>query len=110
MSKEVRKYFVKSNYKFNLSSMIDHVWCCIYDIQDGKMKSVNLMGEEMDEDRLYEFKDELDELLSYALSGRVTGKEYGRIKAISDERNMIRYNICLSKGMDENDAALAFFD
>ena len=106
---EERKYYVKENYRFNLDSMHDHVWCCIYDIQDGKCKTVNLMGEEMDEARLYEFKEELEDLSSKA-SYKVTGKEYGRIKAIADERNLIRYATCLNSGMSEEEAGLAFFD
>lgn len=109
MANNERKYYVKENYRFNLDSMHDHVWCCIYDIQDGLCKTVNLMGEEMNEDRLYEFLEELEELMSVA-HGKVTGKEYGRIKAISDERNMIRYATCISKGMSERDASYAFFD
>lgn len=110
MAKEVRKYWVKMNMRFNLSSMIDLVWCCIYDIQDGKCNSVDLMGEQMDEDRLYEFKDELDKLLGASTCRKVTSREYGRIKAISEARNVLRYATCISKGMSESDAGYAFFE
>ena len=110
MAKEERKYWVKMNWRFNLDSMYTHVWCCIYEVEDGKRKTVNLMGEEMDLDRLYEFKDEVEELSMVAQFRKVTSKEYGRIKAISDERNLIRYATCLASGMDERDAGYAFFE
>ena len=106
-----RKYFVKMNYRFNLDSMMTHIWCLIYDMQDGVIKGkVNLLGKDYDEDGLYELIDEIGELLSAAMCGKVTGKQYGRIKAISDERNLIRYATCLAKGMSEDKAAYAFFD
>lgn len=107
--KEERKYYVKANYRFNIDSMIDHVWCAIYDIQDGKCKSVDLMGERMDVKKLYNFLYELHDLQSKYMY-KVTGREYGRIKAISDARNMIRYCQCMNSGMSEKDAGYAFFD
>lgn len=106
---QAKKYFVKMNYRFNLDSMHTHVLNLIDDIRDGKLETVELMGETMDEDRLEEFKDELEDLMS-KMYYPVCGKDYGRIKAISDERNMIRYTTCIAKGANENDAALAFFD
>lgn len=107
MANDVRKYYVKESYRFNLDSMHDHIWCCIFDVEDGICETVELMGEAMNLDRLYEFKEEVENLQCVAW-GKVTGKEYGRIKAISDERNLIRYATCLSKGMSEEDAAYAF--
>lgn len=107
--KQVKKYFVKMNYRFNLDSMRTHVLNLIDDIRDGKFETVELMGETMDEDRLEEFKDELEDL-SWKAYYPVCGKDYGRIKAISDERNMIRYATCIENGMNENDASFAFFD
>lgn len=106
--KEQKKYFVKMNDRFNLDSMHDHVWCLIYDIEDGLYDTVELMGETMNIDMLEEFKDECEDLYGKAISGKVTGKEYGRIKAISAERNMIRYCQCLASGMSEDDASYAF--
>ena len=107
--KQVKKYFVKMNYRFNLDSMRTHVLNLIDDIRDGKSETVELMGETMDEDRLEEFKDELEDL-SWKAYYPVCGKDYGRIKEISDERNMIRYATCIANGIDENDASSAFFD
>ena len=65
------------------------------------------MGEDMDEDALYDFLEEIENLMSMS-HYPVDGKTYGRIKEISDARNLMRYATCLSKGMDEEDAALAF--
>lgn len=106
---QVKKYFVKHNYRFNLDSMLTHVMNMIDDMRDGEYDEVELMDEKMDEDRLIEFKDEVEDLLMKSYYP-VCGKDYGRIKAISDARNMIRYATCMANGMKEKDAALAFFD
>ena len=107
---EARKYWVKANYRFNLDSMYTHIKVLIHDIEDGEYETVHLMGEEMDIDRLYAFKDEVEELSMTAQFSKVTGKEYGRIKAISDERNMLRYLTCIASGMSEDKAGYAFFE
>ena len=104
----MKTYYVTEGMLTNLYSMHDLIWCCIYDIQDGKCESVELMGETMDVNRLYDLLDEVETLQS-KVHYKVTGKEYGRIKEISNARNMIRYNTCLSKGMSEDDASYAFF-
>ena len=106
---QVKKYYVKQNYRFNMDSMRVHVMNLIDDIRDGEFETVDLMGETMDEYRLEEFKEEIEDLLTKAWHP-VCGKDYGRIKAISDERNMIRYVTCKAKGMDESDAGYCFFD
>ena len=109
MAAQIKKYFVKLNYRFNLDSMLTHVMNMIDDIRDGQYDEVTLMDEKMDYDRLIEFKDEVEDLLMKSYYP-VCGKDYGRIKAISDARNMIRYATCMSNGMSEREAALAFFD
>lgn len=106
---QAKKYFVKMNYRFNLDSMRIHVMNLIDDCRDGIIQTVALMGETMDEDRLIEFKDEIEDLMS-KMYYPVCGKDYGRIKAISDERNMIRYATCMARGMNESDAGSCFFD
>lgn len=107
--KQVKKYYVKLNYRFNMDSMRVHVLNLIDDIRDGKFETVELMGETMDEYRLETFREELEDLMAKAYYP-VCGKDYGRIKAISDERNMIRYATCMAQGMDESDAGSCFFD
>ena len=104
-----KTYYVKHNYRFNLDSMRTHVMNLIDDVRDGEIDKVEIMGEVMDIDRLEEFKEEIEDLMTKAY-GPVCGKDYGRIKAISDERNMIRYITCTAKGMDERDAGYCFFD
>ena len=106
---QVKKYYVKLNYRFNMDSMLTHVMNLIDDIRDGKFETVELMGETMDEYRLEEFREELEDLMAKAYYP-VCGKDYGRIKSISDERNMIRYVTCMAQGMDESDAGSCFFD
>ena len=107
--KEERKYYVKGNWIFNLESMHDKIWCMIYDIQEGKCDHVTILGKDMGISELYDFMNECDDL-AWKAQGKVTSKEYGRIKAISDARNMIRYATCLANGASEEEAGNAFFD
>jgi len=107
---EVRKYFVKEAYRTNLESMRIHAWNAIYDITDGKCNKVDIMGKMMDISDLQNFILEIEDLDNKARFGKVTGREYGRIKAISDARNMIRYCQCIDAGMSEDHAGYAFID
>ena len=105
---EERKYFVKAAYRANLDSMLTKLHCISYDMEAGEYDTITLMGKVYDIETIEDFKDEVRELLGYANWGKVTGKQYGRIKAISDARDWMRYNTCISKGMDESKAAYAF--
>lgn len=110
--KQERKYWVKQGWIFNLESMHDHVWCIIYDAEDGKIQfPFEVAGRIMnDEDDLYALIDECNQLEWIAKSGRVTGKEYGRIKEIVNYRVMARYVRCLESGMSEYKAGACFED
>jgi len=105
-----RKYFCNSSMKFNLDSMYTHVKVIAFDMEDGKINSVNICGDTWTVDTIYDLLEELSDLLDKAVFGKVTGKEYGRIKDISQERQMIRYMTCLASGMSERDAGYAFTD
>ena len=107
MSKEVRKYFVKSNWWFNLDSMNTKIYCLIDDIENGEAEYFWIMGKKMGIKELISFQHEIQDLMAYQ-GCKVTGKQYGRIKAISEERNMMRYVTCINAGMSENDASYAF--
>lgn len=112
MTKQVKKYFVNHNMRTNLDSTHCMIENALFDIRNDDIKSFTFLGKVYtydNYDELYDFKLELEELIFKAWY-RVDGKTYGRIKAISDERNIIRYSICISKGMSEQDAALAFFE
>jgi hypothetical protein len=109
MASTERKYYVKSNWWFNLDSMNTKIYCLIDDIQEGKYEYIWLMGKKMGIKELISFQLEIHDLMKYQ-GYKVTGKQYGRIKAISDERNMMRYATCLAKGMNEEDAGYAFMD
>ena len=107
--KEERKYYVKESMRFNLDSMNTKLWCLMDDIENGKYEYVEIMGKKMGWHELNAFRHEVQDLESKAY-GRVTGREYGRIKAISEARNMMRYMTCLASGMSENDASYAFME
>lgn len=107
---ESRKYYVKHNYRFNLDSMRISMLNIRDDMRDGVItEPVEVMGELMTEDAVEAFIAEIEDLI-YKAYGQVTGKEYGRIKAISDARNAMRYATCIAAGMSEYDAALAFYE
>ena len=106
-----RKYFVKESWLFNLESMHDRIWCLIYDMRENKIalpfevagKTIN------DEDDLLSLMDEAEEL-QFKAHGKVTGKEYARIKEIVSWRVNARYAACMAAGMDEADAGRCFED
>lgn len=112
MNKEVRKYFVKSSWIFNLEAMHDKLWCIIYDIRDGVINCpVEIAGTMCkDEDDVQALMDEAFELEWAAKSRKVTGREYGRIKKFVDWRVYQRYAACMASGMEERMAGGCFED
>ena len=109
---EERKYWIKEDWIFNLESMNDKIWCIIYDLREDKIKCpFEVAGTEInDEGDLLRLKDECNELEWTSKSGKVTSKEYGRIKEIVEWRVMNRYITCINNGMDENKAGACFDD
>lgn len=109
---EERKYFVKQGWIFNLESMHDKCYCLMYDIEDGKIElPINVAGKTInDEDDLNDLMHEAEDLEWKAKRGRVTSREYGRIKAIVEWRVMARYARCINAGMSEQDAGMCFAD
>lgn len=104
-------YYCNASMKFNLDSAITLVQNLRYDFESGEQKEpVFIFGRRVDFVSVDDLLEELYDLHGKALFGKVTGKEYGRIKEIQGERQMIRYAKCLAAGMSENDAALAFTD
>ena len=111
MANEVRKYYCNNSMKFNLDSMYTHLQCIKYDFEDKVITGeVEICGRKVDIDTIDDLIEEVGDLLGKAMWGKVTGREYGRIKAISQERQMIRYMTCLNAGMSERDAGYAFTD
>ena len=102
-----RKYFVKSAYRTNLDSLLTKVHCIDDDMREGKYDTVEIMGKMYDVVTIDELIDELRNLINLSY-GKVTGKEYARIKAISEYRDLLRYATCIANGMDECKAAYAF--
>lgn len=109
---EVRKYFVKTSWIFNLEAMNDKCWCIIYDIRDGKITlPIEIAGKIInDEDDVFAIKEEAENLEWIAKSRKVTGKEYGRIKELVEWRVNQRYMTCIAAGMDERQAGGCFED
>ena len=107
-----RKYFIKRDWIFNLESMHDRLWCIIFDIRDGKIDlpfiiAGNTINNEYD---VHSLINECEELEWIAKRGKVTSKEYGRIKSIVEYRVMVRYTNCLNAGMSEKQAGQCFND
>lgn len=106
-----KRYPVKESYLFNLESIHDKVWCLIYDLRDGEITApFTVAGKTVnDEDDLFAILDEAETLRSKA-SRPVTGKDYGRIKALVGWRVEQRYLACMNAGMDESEAGKCFED
>lgn len=111
-SKEEKKYFVKEGWIFNLESMNDKIQCIMIDIKEGVLQfPLEVAGTKAENlDDLYKLLDEANELECRAKAGKVTGSQYGRIKALVNWRVMQRYATCLASGMEENKAAGCFED
>lgn len=109
---EIRKYLVKREWIFNLESMHDKLYCILYDIEEGKQQfPLTIAGTTCnDEDDIQSLITECEDLEWTAKSGRVTSKEYGRIKAIAEWRAIARYTVCLASGMSEKEAGRCFED
>jgi len=108
-----KRYMVKEDWIFNLESMHDKLFCIELDLREGRLQfPFEVAGKTInDYDDLDELANEAAELEYKAKSNRgVTGKEYGRIKAIVSWRVMQRYARCMASGMDEKDAARCFED
>lgn len=107
-----RKYMIKESWIFNLESMHDKVHCLSYDIRDKKIElPFTVAGKVInDESDLWELLDEASTLEYAAKTRKVTGKEYGRIKAIVSWRVEARYCACMAAGMEEAQAGQCFED
>lgn len=106
------KLRIKESWIFNLESMDDMLHGIKYDLEDGKISFPLTIVETKikDFDDLYALIDECETLQWVAKSGKVTGKEYGRIKNIVNWRVEQRYFRCLANGMNEKDAGVCFSD
>lgn len=112
MTQDIRKYFVKGSWIFNLEAMHDKLFCILYDIQDHKITfPITIAGTVCkDEDDIEQLIEEASKLEWIAKSRKVTSKEYGRIKAMVEWRVNVRYNVCMAAGMSEQDAGRCFED
>lgn len=109
---EVRKYFVKGSWIFNLESMDDKLHVILYSLEDDELSfPLTIAGNEINDfDDLHDLIEECETLQMIAKSRKVTGKEYGRIKEIVSWRVDQRYQRCLASGMSERDAGACYAD
>lgn len=107
-----RKYLCKESYRFNLESMSNKLHCIEYDLDDGKLQfPIEIANTKIHNwDEFEALREECQDLCSKASWGKVTGKEYGRIKEIVEWRVMQRYLTCIASGMDEAKAGVCFED
>ena len=106
------RYFVKESWIFNLEAMHDKIWCLSYDIEEGKLQlPFTIAGKQINEvGDLFDLLDEAQKLECIAKSGKVTGRQYGRIKSLVAWRVEARYGACLAAGMSEKEAGKCFED
>ena len=112
MAQDVRKYFVKGSWKFNLEAAYEKLKCVEYDVDDGNINfPFEAAGVQVnDYDELSALQEEVEELAWAAKTRKVTGKEYGRIKEIVEWRVYQRYVTCVRNGLDEAKAGTCFED
>lgn len=110
--KTQKTYPVRESLIFNLESMHDKLFVMEMDIEEGKLNfPFEVAGKTINDwDDLEAIREEADKLQWIAKSRKVTGKEYGRIKAIAEWRVMQRYARCLEAGMSEAQAGACFAD
>jgi len=110
--KEERKYWIKQSWIFNLEAMHDKLYCIGYDLDDGTIKGpIEILGYKIaDSSDIYDLLEECEKLEWTAKSGKVTGKEFGRIKEIVSWRVGARYATCIANGMNEAKAGMCFED
>ena len=106
----MKTYYCNNSMKFNLDSMITFVQNLRYDLYNGDIEGAEICGKMINITNIDELLEELYDLHGKAVYGKVTGKEYGRIKEIQAERQLIRYAKCIDAGMSESDAGYAFTD
>lgn len=105
---EERKYWVKASYRTNLDTFITKCQCIKYEMEDGEYDEIELVGKKYNLETIYDLMEECQDLLGKANFGKVTGREYGRIKQISEFRDYQRYATCIASGMSEEKASFAF--
>lgn len=106
-------YFVKSAWVSNLDSAHENLCLFRDELLMGDRASVEAFGRVYtmsNEDALSALIRECYRLYVAASSGKVSGRDYGRIKTIVEWRVNQRYARCLSSGMSERDAGVCFGD
>lgn len=106
----MKTYYCNESMKFNLDSaytLVTNIW---FDyVQEVRTNPMVIFGRTIRNDLdAYDLREEIANLALKAQFSKVTGKEYGRIKEIQQERQIIRYSKCIESGMDESRASYAF--
>lgn len=96
-----KKYRINSTEHFNLFSMYEHLKCIEIDMDEGTIPY---------DEKVLDRIEEVEKLMDAApwVGSLVDWPTLKRIREIKDERQMIRYATCLSKGDSEKEAAMAF--
>ena len=101
----IKKYRVNSSEHFNLFSMYEKLKCMEIDLYEGTIPYDDKLADELDA-RI----EEVEKLMDAApcVGSLVDWPTLKRIREIKEERQMIRYAICLNAGTPEREAATAF--
>lgn len=95
----VKYYPVSERIQFGLESMYEKARYMIEcEYTDGKLTSE-------ERDKWEALAEECETLMSNR--GWLSGKDYGRAKQITTDREWMRYNRCIAAGMSERDAGYA---
>lgn len=102
----MKKYRVNESEHFNLYSMYDKLKCIEIDMQEAPVHTYTDQQWNKLQDRIHEVEELMDK--AYCVGALVDGPTLKRIREIKEERQFIRYSLCLAQGASEKDAAMAF--
>lgn len=102
----MKKYRVNESEHFNLFSMHDKLKCIEIDMQEAPAHTYTEKQYDEIQKRICEVEGLMEK--AYCVGALVDWPTLKRIREIKEERQLIRYNICLLHGASEKDAARAF--
>lgn len=102
----MKKYRVNESEHFNLLSMYDHLKCIEIDMREADSHTYTEKQWNEIEERISEVENLMDKATH--VGALVDWPTLKRIREIKDERQLIRYQKCMSLGVPEHEAAIAF--
>ena len=105
----MKTYYCNSSMKTNLDTMYHRAKNLEYDFERGiQTEKVYIDGAYQNFDTISDLVDELYDLWDKAMYGKVSGKEYGRIKQLQIENQNWRYEKNIKAGRTPAEAMYSY--